>query len=233
MTPVVGVDGCPGGWIAVRWGETVSHHLCARFEDVLALDAAVVAVDIPIGLPQRSGRLTEAEARSRLGKRRSSVFSVPSRMAVMCTEYRQSCNANLANSDPPRMISQQIFHIFPKMREVDVLMTPVLQARVHEVHPEVCFWAMNGEMPLAHAKKFKGRPHPSGIELRKSLLMQAGFPLGGLPPATYRRAEVGADDLIDACACAWSARRILEGRAVTFPADPPRDARGLRMAITA
>jgi predicted RNase H-like nuclease len=44
---------------------------------------------------------------------------------------------------------------------------------------------------------------------------------------------VGADDLLDACACAWSARRIAEGRAVRFPADPPQDARGLRMAIHA
>jgi len=59
MTPVVGVDGCRAGWIAVRWGDSVTHHLCRRFEDVLALDAAIIAVDIPIGLPQRSGRVTE------------------------------------------------------------------------------------------------------------------------------------------------------------------------------
>ncbi|WP_374333102.1 DUF429 domain-containing protein [Aestuariivirga sp.] len=233
MTPVVGVDGCRAGWIAVRWGETVTHHLCRRFEDVLALDAAVIAVDIPMGLPQRSGRLAEAEARTRLGKRRSSVFPVPSRAAVMCTDYRQSCNANLANSHPPRMITQQIFHIFPKIREVDALLTPELQSRVHEVHPEVCFWAMNGEVPLQHAKKTKGRFNAQGIALRQTLLERAGFPLASLPPATYRRADVGVDDLIDACACAWSARRILDGRAVSFPADPPLDARGLRMAISA
>lgn len=233
MTPVVGVDGCRAGWIAVRWGDSVTHHLCRRFEDVLALDAAIIAVDIPIGLPQRSGRVTEGEARSRLGKRRNSVFTVPSRAAVMCNEYRQSCNANLANSDPPRMITQQVFHIFPKIREVDAAMTPVLQDRVHEVHPEVCFWAMNGQVPLPHAKKTKGRPSSQGIAFREDLLRQAGFPLASLAPATYRRADVGVDDLIDACACAWSARRILEGRSVSFPADPPRDARGLRMAISA
>jgi predicted RNase H-like nuclease len=233
MIPVVGVDGCPAGWIVVRWAESVLHHLCRSFAEVLAMDAAVIAVDMPIGFPQGSGRAAEREVRSRLGARQSSVFSVPSRAAVMCADYRQSCAANLANSDPPKKVSKQIFHIFPKMREIDALITPALQDRVVEVHPELAFWAMNGEAPLALPKKVKGSPHPPGLTLRKALLAGAGFPLDGLPPATYRRADVGADDLIDACACAWSARRILEGQAVRFPADPPLDARGLRMAITA
>lgn len=233
MTPVVGVDGCPGGWIAVRWGETVSHHLCRSFADVMAMDAAVIAVDMPIGFPKGSGRAAEREVRSRLGERQSSVFSVPSRAAVMCQDYREACAANLAASDPPRKVSKQIFNIFPKMREIDALITPELQSHVVEVHPELAFWAMNGEAPLALPKKVKGQPSAPGLELRKALLTSAGFPLAALPAASYRRADVGADDLIDACACAWSARRILEGRSVSFPADPPRDARGLRMAITA
>lgn len=233
MTPVVGVDGCPGGWIAVRWAETVSHHLCRSFAEVLAMDAAVIAVDMPVGFPHGSGRAAEREVRQRLGERQSSVFSVPSRAAVMCTDYRDSCAANLAASDPPKKVSKQIFHIFPKMREIDALITPELQARVVEVHPELAFWAMNGEASLPLPKKVKGAAHVPGLDLRKALLAKAGFPLAECPPATYRRADVGADDLIDACACAWSARRIHEGRSVRFPADPPLDARGLRMAISA
>lgn len=233
MIAVIGVDGCPGGWIAVRWAGTLSHHFCRSFAEVLALDAAIIAVDMPIGFPQGSGRPAEREARARLGDRQSSVFSVPSRAAVMCTDYREACAANLASSDPPRKVSKQIFHIFPKMREIDALVTPELQSRLHEVHPELAFWAMNGEAPLPLPKKVKGRVHDNGLALRASLLAAAGFPLQALPPASYRRADVGADDLIDACACAWSARRIAEGRAIRLPADPPRDARGLRMAITA
>lgn len=233
MSVVIGVDGCPGGWIAVRWGETVSHHLCRSFAEIVAMEAAVIAVDMPIGFPQGSGRAAEREVRSRLGDRQSSVFSVPSRAAVMCAEYRAACAANLAASDPPKKVSKQIFHIFPKMREIDALITPALQSRIVEVHPELAFWAMNGEAPLPLPKKVKGAPHLPGLELRKALLAAAGFPLADLPPAQYRRADVGADDLLDACACAWSARRIAQGRAVTFPADPPRDARGLRMAISA
>jgi predicted RNase H-like nuclease len=233
MTAVIGVDGCRGGWIVVRWAATVTHHLCRSFAEVLAMEASIIAVDMPIGFPQGSGRQAEREVRSRLGERQSSVFSVPSRAAVMCANYLQACSANLACSDPPKKVSKQIFHIFPKMREIDQLMTPELQARVFEVHPELAFWAMNGGQSLTLPKKVKGRPHPDGLSLRRALLAAAGFPLAQLPGSNYRAADVGADDLLDACACAWSARRITEGRAVSFPADPPRDARGLRMAITA
>ena len=233
MTPVIGVDGCPGGWIAVRWADTLSHHLCRSFAEVLAMEAQVIAIDMPIGFPQGAGRQAERDVRQRLGARQSSVFAVPSRAAVMCTDYGAACSANLAQSDPPRKVSKQIFNIFPKMREVDALLLPEHQSRVHEVHPELAFWAMNGEQPLALAKKVKGSPHQPGLELRRQLLARSGFPLQVLPPAAYRRSDVGADDLLDACACAWSARRIAEGRNVRFPEAAVRDARGLRMEINA
>ena len=233
MTPVIGVDGCPGGWIVVRWAETVSHILCRSFAEVLTLDAAVIAVDMPIGLPDMSGRSVERQVRSRLGERQSSVFQVPSRAAVMCEDYREACAVNLHHSDPPKKVSKQIFHLFPRMREIDALMTPGLQARVFEVHPELAFWAMNCEQALPLPKKVKSRPYPPGLDLRRDLLRVAGFPLDRLPTPSYRATDVGADDILDACACAWSARRIHEGTSVCFPADPPRDARGLRMEINA
>lgn len=233
MTPVVGVDGCPGGWIAVRWADRLTHHLFVDFADVLALDAEIIAVDMPVGFPDTSGRAVEREVRPKLGGRQSSVFSVPSRAAVMCGDYREACAVNLRHSDPPRKISKQIFHLFPKMREIDALMTPALQYRVFEVHPELAFWAMNGGQPLALPKKLKGSPHGTGLALRRELLARAGFPMGSLPPSGYRTAAVGTDDLFDACAAAWSARRIRDGTALCFPRDPPRDAKGLRMEINA
>lgn len=233
MTAVLGVDGCRGGWIAVRWGETLTHHLCRSFSEVLALEAAVIAIDMPIGFPAGSGREAERLTRARLGERQSSVFSVPSRAAVMCTDYGDACRANLLNSDPPKKVSKQIFHIFPKMREIDQAMTPELQSRVFEVHPELAFWAMNGGAPLPLPKKVKGRSHEPGLHLRRTLLAAAGFELEALPQARYRAMDVGADDLLDACACAWSARRIAEGRSIRLPENPPRDARGLRMEINA
>ncbi|MFT3988481.1 DUF429 domain-containing protein [Aestuariivirga sp.] len=233
MSSVIGVDGCPVGWIAVIWNEAVTHRLCRTFAEVLALEAAIIAVDMPIGFPAREGRQAEKDVRKRLGARQSSVFAVPTRAAVACAGYREACTANLEASHPPKKISKQIFHLFPKMREIDALMTPALQQRVHEVHPEFAFWAMNGGQPLALPKKVKGTPSPPGLALRRSLLEQAGFPIDDLPEALYRRSDVGADDLLDACACAWAARRIRDGEAIRFPAIDQHDARGLRMAISA
>ena len=233
MTPVIGVDGCRGGWIAVRWAEQITHHLCRSFAEVLALKARVIAVDMPIGFPQLSGRAVERVVRAKLGKRQSSVFAVPSRAAVMCADYLQSCGINLRNSDPPKKVSKQIFNIFPKMREIDALMAPELQSRVFEVHPELAFWAMNGQRPLHLPKKIKSRPDGPGLELRRGLLLDAGFPLSGLPLANYKNSDAAADDLLDACAACWSARRILNGSSLRFPDEPPIDERGLRMEINA
>ncbi len=39
------------------------------------------------------------------------------------------------------------------------------------------------------------------------------------------------DDLLDACAAAWTAGRVAKGAAERLPETPPTDARGLRMEI--
>lgn len=231
---VAGVDGCPAGWIAVTWdgGPTLASHLCRSFAEVMALTAMIIAVDMPIGLPESSGRPPERAVRQRLGERQSSVFAVPSQAAIYCDDYAEACRVNLLHSDPPRKVSKQCFHLFPKMREIDALITPELQARVFESHPELAFWVMNGETPVPLPKKLKSAPYGPGLDLRRALLRRAGLPIDDLKPG-YRRRDVGADDILDACACAFVAWRILNGRSMRFPQDPLRNPRGLRMEINA
>ncbi|MGE3873054.1 MAG: DUF429 domain-containing protein [Parvibaculaceae bacterium] len=231
---VAGVDGCPAGWIAGLWDGAgqLTAKLCPSFADVMALPVQVIAVDMPIGLPERSGRPPEREVRARLGQRQSSVFAVPAESAVHCVHYPEACRVNLLHSDPPRKVSKQCFHLFPKMREIDALIAPRHQSRIFESHPELAFWVMNGERPLDLPKKVKGRPSPPGLALRRELLRENGVPVDGLVTG-YRRRDVGPDDLLDACACAFVAWRILNRRSIRFPADPPLNARGLRMEINA
>lgn len=242
-TTIAGVDGCPEGWVVVLWSvddpSRAAARVCADFASVLALDEApdIIAVDMPIGLPERiagtGGRAPEHLVRPLLGQRQSSVFSIPPRDAVMASDYAAARAAALSRTDPPRSVAKQAFMIFPKIREIDRLMTPALEDRVYECHPELAFWAMNGETALDLPKKIRGRPNPEGLELRRNLLRSGGVPddVLGIDPRTLGR--VGPDDLLDACACAWSARRILDGIAHCFPSDPPRDGKGLRMAIWA
>jgi predicted RNase H-like nuclease len=239
---LAGVDGCAGGWLAafVRpQGAEARLRIVPRFADVLssAEAAAIIAVDMPIGLPERTGlggRAAENAVRPLLGARQSSVFSVPSRAAVYAGEYREACRIALATSEPPRKVSKQLFNIAPKIREVDEALraTPaVAAARVFEVHPELAFWRLNGGRALGEPKKVKSRPYEPGLALRRSLLSAAGLPAAAVNAAPPKGA--GADDLLDALACAAIARRIHAGTAQPFPNPPPRDAFGLPMAIWA
>lgn len=238
---LAGVDGCAGGWIAafVRpSGDEGTLAVFARFADVLAAPQrpAVVAADVPIGLPDRvgrGGREAENAVRPLLGARQSSVFSVPSRAAIAAADYAAACAAALSTSEPPRKVSKQLFNIAPKIREVDAVLRgePALVPRVFEVHPELAFWRLNGERALSEPKKVKGRPYPPGLALRRKLLCAAGLPPALIEAPPPKGAY--ADDLLDALACAAVARRLHEGTARPFPDPPPRDRYGLPMAIWA
>ena len=242
MTPpvmVAGVDGCPAGWLVVLRPlddpSSATARIVKTFADILALDPAplVIAIDMPIGLPDLAGpggRTCDVAARTVLGARQSSVFAVPARASVMETGYRAACERALAHSDPPRKVSKQMFNIFAKIREIDALMTPAVQARVREVHPEVAFAALNGWTPLSEPKKAKSQPYERGLALRRSLLLAAGYD-EALFQAAFKRSVAGPDDVLDAAANSWTAARIARGQARCFPQLPPLDTKGLRCEI--
>ncbi|GHB28581.1 hypothetical protein GCM10007094_16420 [Pseudovibrio japonicus] len=237
---VAGVDGCRAGWIAVfRWigSERASEvQIFSRFADLLDSKhvPSKIAVDMPIGLPEhigQAGRGPEKAVRPLLGMRQSTVFSIPARAAIYCEDYREACSAALAHSTPAKKVSKQAFHIFPKIREIDQLMTPELEERVFEVHPEVAFWRLNGQEPIAVPKKVKGASYPPGLDARRDLLVQFDYAKSFLdqkPPKGAAR-----DDLMDAAVNAVIAERLFHGQAKPFPSDYGRDERGLRMAIWA
>ena len=240
-TWLAGVDGCRTGWLAafVRpHSADVRLTIVPHFADLFTCPEApaVIAIDIPIGLPERAGyggRTAENLVRPLLGQRQSSVFSVPSRAAIYAADYGEACRLALTTCDPPRKVSKQLYLIAPKIREVDTLLRgdPSLAQCVFEVHPELAFWRLNGNRSLDQPKKVKGQPYGPGLALRKRLLSDAGFPAASVqqPPPP----GAAMDDLLDALACAAVARRIHAGDAKPFPDPPPRDSFGLPMAIWA
>jgi predicted RNase H-like nuclease len=213
-------------------------RIVSHFADLLRGPEApaIVAVDMPVGLPERTGRggrAAESSVRSLLGARQSSVFSVPSRAAIYADDYATACRRALETSDPPRKVSKQLFNIAPRIREIDAVLRADSLAvlRVFEVHPEVAFWRLNGGRALMEPKKIRNRPYEAGLALRRGLLIGAGLPAEVVNAAPPRGA--GTDDLLDALACATIARRLHCGQARPFPDPPPRDAFGLAMAIWA
>ena len=237
---LAGADGCRTGWVVafVRpSGDDVRVRIEPRFADILAAPErpAIVAVDMPIGLPARAGpggRGPENAVRPLLGQRQYAVFSVPSRRAIYADGYREACRIALETSDPPRKVSKQLFMIAPKIREIDAVLRADAgaAARVFEVHPEVAFWRLNGGRALDEPKKVKGTPYAPGLALRRGLLVGAGIPAAAhtVPPR-----GAAADDLLDALACATIARRLHAGLAQPFPPAFQHDEFGLPMAIWA
>lgn len=234
---VFGVDGCPGGWAVVAVAAT--GPLAPRLEfhasvEALVASGATIAIDIPIGLPEATvgpGRPAEQAARPLLGERQSSVFSIPGRAAVYAPTYAEACEMAQATSSPPRKVSQQSFHIFPKIRELDGLVTRHNEATIFEAHAELAFWRLNGDEPMATAKRVKNVPAQEGLAERIALLVRHDMPEAFF--RIKRPAGMPLVDLVDASALALIARRCAAGTAKPFPDPPATDARGLRCAMWA
>ncbi len=226
---VAGVDGCRGGWLCViaRVGlaglQFETCNVASSFGDLIEATSqcTAVAVDIPIGLSEDGRREADFEARRRLGPRRSSVFPAPARCLLETSSYAEA-NA-LSRSVLGKGMSAQAYGILNKIRDADRSMTPHLQQRIVESHPEVSFWALAGDEPLSNYKRTR-----EGAAERLRLLET----IFGREIRDVAKPHGSAwDDLYDACVLAWTASHVAKGDAVHLPAEGQYDARGLRMEI--
>ncbi len=229
----VGVDGCPHGWFSVGLDNCDGYEVRAfnTFDELLAhyAEARLVLVDIPIGLPQGGeGRDCDPEARQLLGwPRMSSVFPTPTRPTVMQAaaapnDYRGA--AEIEYRFAGKRISKQGFAIAPKIAEVDtVLLDRGVSATppVREVHPEVCFWALNHRQPMRSKKKTRDGEDErlrvlQGIEPRTQEIYDCAF-------GKYLRRQVARDDILDALAAAVTAKLGWPDNLRTLPECPSTD----------
>jgi predicted RNase H-like nuclease len=230
MTEMVGVDGCAEGWVFVlEAGGSLEVGVVSHLRSLLDRlgKRAVVAVDVPIGLTECGPRECDVEARRVLGApRASSVFPAPVRACLSATTYAQACEAH-HRADGRRM-SRQAFGILNKIREVnEMLMRDTgLQSRVREVHPEVCFAHWNRGKGMSHRKS-----RPAGRQEREALIDSVWPRERERLRTLIRGRRYKADDLNDAFAALWTARRIRNHEAVVLPESPSKDAVGLRMEI--
>jgi predicted RNase H-like nuclease/GrpB-like predicted nucleotidyltransferase (UPF0157 family) len=214
--PVLGVDGCKAGWVgALPRGSTydvlVAPDIAALVGEArrLAPGLAVVAIDMPIGLPDDRPRITDSLARLQLPTgRKSSVFPTPSRAATAQTTYVEANTAN--RSALGRGLSQQAFRLVPKILDVDAFVRSGPQVTVLEAHPEVSL------AEIDPACVVPGKTTPAGATARLAALRSVGME----PPAHSRGQGYAADDLLDACAVAWTAARYAADTAYSLP-DPP------------
>ncbi|WP_159429960.1 DUF429 domain-containing protein [Halarsenatibacter silvermanii] len=230
----LGVDGCPGGWLAA--GEKDSGEIeLDLYKDFVTLwqensSPELLLIDIPIGL-KKSGsteRLCDRAARSFLSKRSSSVFPVPFRPALKAESWQQANRTNKEVSG--RGLSRQSWGLADKIKEIDDFLGrfPGAVELMHESHPELVFWALNGCQEMAANKKSQ-----EGFAERKRVLARFFDRLSSLIDNAQEDLEFdafGQDDIVDALALLAAARRG-EKKLISLPDEKMRDDRGLKMEI--
>ena len=230
MVWLAGVDGIKDQWCVVLANPESEELLPPRignFQDVLNLpeNPTIVAVDLPIGLPDVTlprGRTCDRIAREIIGPRAPSVFSPIGRKGLQGKSRAEA--DRLQRSAGGIGIGAQAWGLRNKLLEVNALMTPSRQDVVREVHPEVSFCTMKGRT-LDFGKKT-----PEGERERLEALIAQGFPESFMV-AKLAGMRSGRDDFLDARAALWTATRIYLGTAQRIPVTAERDSRGLDMAI--
>jgi predicted RNase H-like nuclease len=223
-----GVDGFKEGWVialADEWPpRSIELTHAGTFIGVMDLTSKciAVAVDIPIGLPQRNSRRTcDLAARTQLGYTRSSVFPAPPRETLICRGPRSFQNAHRKATG--RGASLPVWGIVPKIREVDEIMTSEIQQRVIEFHPEVTWMRLLGGIP-------PNKHHAAGLLMRLShLFLQFPeiFDLAKTEAAVVSK----LDDLLDAIAGIAAAICKHDRLAEPLGSKEQIDAKGLKMQI--
>ena len=218
---VAGVDGCRGGWVvAISDGVDVDLRVVERFENVVSFvdeGVSTLAVDIPIGLPDRGARACDVDGRRHLGPRRSSIFPAPPRALLSMLEYSAALKAKRVIDGTG--LSKQAFFLLPKIAEVDAVMTAELQRAVVECHPELAFARLAGA-PLSTSKRTR-----SGMDERRRLLEEVHGPIPSRTPQ-----GAAGHDVLDALALTCTARHLASGSDRRL-GDGTRDRHGLVMEI--
>lgn len=205
------------GWVGVVVDDdgVVGAHLHLSLAEVIAqadadarsagAQVGAVGVDIPIGLVDAPRRTADVAARAFVGPRRSSVFPGPPRSAIGLATQAE-VNAHLAARGMP-LLSAQAVALMGRIREAAAV--AAADARLREVFPEASFRQLAGS-GLEHPKRAA-----AGALARIRLLEGADPPIV-LPVELGPAGAVPLDDLLDAAAAAWSARRCALGSAIAF-----------------
>jgi predicted RNase H-like nuclease len=221
---VLGVDGWRGAWVgALLDGRAVTLLALPDVAAVLMVpDVDVVAIDMPIGLSEDGVRACDvAAARSLQGRGAAgSVFPTPVRAVLATDDYAEARKRSRAVTDPPRVPSAQAFQLVKAIRQLDDALGDPPIDRVVEVHPELAFRAMD---PDVRDRKGSARGTVQRLRALRAV-MDVEDALADAPRG------VPVIDALDACAAAWSARRLAAGEGECV-GDGSTDRRGRPMRI--
>ena len=211
---ILGLDGCDGGWMCavVQAGQLTALQFHGSIKDTLKehQDAAICAIDIPIGLASSGRRKADCDAKAFLkeyqpgsGRSRSVFYSPPS---WVLDRYREDKSLSLkdVNGNLPtgQRLSGQVWGMMRAIAEASDL-DPPKGLRIREVHPEVSFAAMVQDGTLLGSKHTW-----NGLRQRCALLKRHGLSVPPVVRQCHKSGEYPAHDILDSVACAWSGLRL-------------------------
>jgi predicted RNase H-like nuclease len=200
---VVGVDGCPKGWIAIvlEDGAFARAIFSRKLVDLVDAepDAKVMAIDVPIGSEPDRFRRVDASAWQFVGPRWQNIREVPPLEVMQAPRLEEAlaiCEALTKKS-----FSNHGYALRDKVLEVAAIVKP--DDHIIEAHPEVSFRALQGSPLLTKKSTWAGHT------MRRDLLEGAGIVL----PSDLADAGLNAapSDVLDAAAVAWTANRHATG----------------------
>ena len=223
-----GVDGAGGQWVLAILDDTsCTTTQFEGFDDVVAtarrLELQAVAVDMPMGLPPSGTRPSDALVRAELGSRRSTLFPTPPAPVLAASHFDEA--NRLHREHTGKGMSKQAFNLLPAIAQVRRAVQaapPQARRRFHEAHPETTFTVLTGS-PLPSKKTAAGVGRR--LQVLAELIDDPAAVLASAPPSC------AADDVIDAIAVAWSARRHVAGLARVF--GDGVDAEGFPLSVIA
>ena len=221
MSLIIGIDGCKSGWFSVWENKDKSIH-SAVFSNLNELknffkneSRLILGIDMPVVLSEVIPRQADQLARKLLSKKASSVFTAPTPEMLDQPNYEK---ASLVSKRLfGKSMSLQSWYLFPKIKDVQTMIHHE-DMQIYEIHPELSFRAMNNEQVILESKKTH-----EGFALRNALLSMhfKNFIFEDIRNQ-HARKDVMDNDILDALAVLWSAKRIQSNQASYLPQAPEK-----------
>ena len=221
MSLIIGIDGCKSGWFSIWENQDKSIH-SSVFSNLNELknffkneSQLILGIDMPVVLSEVIPRQADQLARKLLSKKASSVFTAPTPEMLDQPNYEK---ASLVSKRLfGKSMSLQSWYLFPKIKDVQTMIHHE-DMQIYEIHPELSFRAMNNEQVILESKKTQ-----EGFALRNALLSMhfKNFIFEDMRNQ-HARKDVMDNDILDALAVLWSAKRIQSNQASYLPQAPEK-----------
>jgi len=221
LSLIIGIDGCKSGWFSV-WENQDGNIKSSIFTNLNELknffkneSRLILGIDMPVVLSEVIPRQADQLARKLLSKKASSVFTAPTPEMLNQPNYEK---ASLVSKRLfGKSMSLQSWYLFPKIKDVQTMIHHE-DMQIYEIHPELSFRAMNNEQVILESKKTQ-----EGFALRNALLSMhfKNFIFEDIRNQ-HARKDVMDNDILDALAVLWSAKRIQSNQASYLPQAPEK-----------